>query len=127
MKRTERQFEISGGALIINMTDLNIPTIDAKLIANFVEIVSLDGEDGSPVVPGAGDYTINVQQVRDGNFRGISDGGTVDATLTGGSAMADGTGVSSSFQGAPQAIKITPNGVTTATWARVTVDQYAAT
>ena len=93
-----------------NETDERTDRLNPSLSANFVEIVSQD-IDGNAVIPTAGSYEIYVQQVITGNFRAIADEGTVDATLTGGEAMADGTGVSSSFVGNPIAVKVKAIGV----------------
>jgi len=76
-----------------------------------VHIVCRDS-NGDPTVPGAGTFTLTAQTNTDGAFYAISDGGTLDATLCGGSATPDGTGVYASFRGVPTKIKIVPTAVT---------------
>lgn len=90
---------------------------------NFIFIVSLDGIGGSPVVPTTGTFKIYVRLVRDGGFHSLTDNGTINADLTGGSSMADGKEKRSSFNGNPYAIKVVPSGVDVAGAYRVTVLQ----
>ena len=124
MRPVTKEFEIAAGDMIFNYkTDIDAEQISPNLLLTFVEFVSLDGPDGDPVAPDAGTYTTTVQQVPDGNHRSISDGGVIDAALTGGSASPDGTDCSASFSGHPHEIKIVPAGVTIATHVRITVTQ----
>jgi hypothetical protein len=79
--------------------------------------------DGSPATPTAGTYEITVQDMNDGGYKSISDNGSLDATKTGGTGLADGVQVGASFLGNPLAIKIVPTGVDVAAAYRVTVKQ----
>lgn len=98
-----------------------------KLVANiphnFLDFVSLDGAGGDPVVPGAGTYTIFIERVPNGGFQSISDGGTIDATKTGGPATTDGTVLGGSFGSPINRIKMVAAGVTVATHVRMTIQQ----
>lgn len=124
MNRVEQTFTIASGEIIIDNLQETERTdrLIADFVKNFVEIVSLDGA-GDPIEPTAGDYEVYAQLVRQGNYRSLEDGGTIDATTTGGEATADGAGTSSSFIGNPVAIKVVAVDVVGAVSARVTVSQ----
>ena len=123
-KRIEREFDLSAGPFVFTSDAADEKDrLNPNLLNNQIEIVSLDVQDGVPAEPTTGDYTIGVRQVKDGNLRTIQDTPVVPAPLTGGSAIAAGTGVSSSFYGSPIEIEITPDSVDVATWCRIVVIQ----
>lgn len=90
---------------------------------SFIDVVSLDAIDGNPVEPGAGNYLLYVESAPNAGFQSISDGGTLDATKTGGTATTDGTVLGASFNGPVNRVKVKVSGVTTATHARVKITQ----
>jgi len=99
--------------------------INPNMAHNFVNIVSLDGLDGSPVVPASGEYNIFVETMPDGGFQGLKDGGVISAVNTGGTAGVDGDQVISSFEGNPIRIKIVPDSIVGAVAYRVYIKQNA--
>ena len=99
--------------------------IRADLPRNFVNIISLDGSDGNPVAPGAGVYNTFVEAVPGSGFQSVADNGTLDATKTGGNSITDGTVLAASFVGPVNRIKVVQTGVTTATHAKITIQQGA--
>jgi hypothetical protein len=111
------------GATITFNADNGANAITPTLVHNFVDVVSLDGLDGSPVTPTAGTYEITVQDMNDGGFKSITDNGSLDATKTGGTGLADGVQIGASFLGNPVAIKIVPTGVDVAVAYRVSIKQ----
>lgn len=104
-------------------TDPGPNALDPELFSNFVDVVSLDGINGVPVIPTAGDFLIYAQTTPQGGFKALSDNGTLAATKTGGSALADGIAEGASFSGVPLAIKIVPTGVDVAVAYRVDITQ----
>jgi hypothetical protein len=111
------------GATITFNADNGANAITPTLVHNFVDVVSLDGLDGSPVTPTAGTYEITVQDMNDGGFKSITDNGSLDATKTGGTGLADGVQIGASFLSNPVAIKIVPTGVDVAVAYRVSIKQ----
>lgn len=97
--------------------------LDPDTINNFIDIVSLDGIDGVPVIPTLGDFLIYAKTTPQGGFKALSDNGTLAAAKTGGSALADGIAEGASFAGPPLAIKIVPSGVNVAAAYRVDITQ----
>lgn len=114
LNKIDKTEPLVGGAGTItfysNNTDERTDRLDPAFLNNFIEIVSQDSS-GNAVIPTAGTYTITAKLVQGGNHRSIEDGGTIDADTTGGDAMADGLGTSSSFIGNPIEIKIVADSV----------------
>jgi len=100
--------------------------IDPNSPNNFIDVIALDGLGGSPVIPTAGTFTISVKTDVDGGLKAIADNGTLAATKTGGSALADGIAEGASFTGLPIEIKVIPSGVDVAVAYRVLVKQTSA-
>lgn len=123
-KQAVKELELSAGAGELIFT---VGTGPDKLVANiphnFFDLVSLDGADGSPVEPGAGTYTTYIERVPNGGFQALSDGGTIDATKTGGTTTADGAVLGGSFGSPINRIKMVAAGITTATHVRMTIQQ----
>jgi len=115
-----------GATIIFDQNDDEIDRIDPNFVHNFVDVISLTA-GGVPVAPAAGTYTVYVQTEADGGFKLIADptGGQIDATKTGGSALANGLQIGASFVGNPNAIRVVPAGVSTAINYRVVVKQNA--
>lgn len=113
------------GTIIFEVGE-EIDDIDPNLPHNFMSIVSLDALDGSPALPTAGTYTSYVEMVEGGGFEDLSDGGTINASATGGTAGADGSIESGSFSGNPNRIKIVAAAVDVAVAFRVVIQQNAA-
>lgn len=99
----------------IDTTTSAVPADRLKEIGtkNEVHVIGRDA-NGDPVVPGAGTFTVTVQTAKNGAFYALSDGGTLDATLCGGSATPSGTGEFATFNGVPLQVKVVPAGITTA-------------
>ena len=119
---------VAGAATCIfyaNDTDERTDRLDPAYLQNFIEIISMDA-GGNAVVPTAGTYTVTAKLVKGGNYRSLSDGGTIDATTTGGDAMADGVGTSSSFVGNAIEIKVVADSVDVATQFYAVVSQNSA-
>ena len=112
-----------GESILFTVDDpVFINRIDPNLSHNFVDVVSLDGA-GNPVTPAAGDYMIYVKTNADGGFKALTDGGSLNAALTGGDSMADGLPVGASFGQNPIEIKVVPVGVDVALAYRVLIIQ----
>jgi len=122
MRRLEVESLIGATTVIDIGTDPKL-NITPGLPYNFIFIVSLDGIGGAPVVPTTGTYKTYVRLVRDGGYHSLTDNGTINATDTGGSLLADGAEKRASFSGNPYAIKVVPTGVDVAAAYRVTVLQ----
>ena len=111
VKRATKEALI-GSSIIFTTTDAEfIERVHPNTAHNFVDVVSLDGLGGNPVIPTAGDYLITVKTNDRGGFKAIQDNGTLSAALTGGSALADGVAEGASFDQSPLEIKVTPIGV----------------
>ena len=82
--------------------------VNPHYMANFIDIISLDGVDGSPVIPTIGAFEIYAKTDIDGGFKKLPNRGSLDATKTGGSALADGLAVGATFEGFPLEFKIVP-------------------
>ena len=111
---------------IFTQSDIQTELIDPSSPNNFIDVIALDALNGSPVIPTAGTFTISVKTDVNGGFKSISDNGTLAATKTGGSALADGIAEGASFTGLPIEIKIIPSGVDVAVAYRVLVKQTSA-
>lgn len=112
------------GEIIFELSELS-SDMNANFPHNFFDIVSLDGLAGTPVVPTAGTYTTVVETSPEGGFKAISDGGTINANVTGGTAS--GVAVEGgSFTGNPNRLKITAAAVDVAAAFRVTLNQNSA-
>ena len=122
-KRYIKQDLIANTIIFDSEIDSQDKNIEVGLAHNFVDIVSLDGVDGMPVIPGAGTYNIYYQDTINGGFKTISDNGYLDATKTGGIALSDGEQIGASFAGNPLKIKVVPNGVTLAAAYKVEIKQ----
>jgi len=92
--------------IIFTQDDIQAEKIDDNSANNFVDIISLDGLEGDPVIPTTGTYEIFVKTDVNGGFKAISDNGSLAAGKTGGSALADGIAEGASFTGLAQEIKI---------------------
>lgn len=123
VRRVEKE-ALVGATIIFNAeTDSEHERIDPSSPNNFIDVISLDGLDGSPAIPGAGTYAITVKTDKDGGFKAISDNGSLAGSKTGGSALADGIAEGASFTGLPLEIKIIPTGITVAIAYRVLIKQ----
>jgi len=120
----EKELTLSAGA---GTLIFDVGTGPDKLVSNiphnFFDFVSLDGAGGSPVEPGAGTYTTYIERVPNGGFQAIPNGGTIDATKTGGTTTADGTVLSGSFGSPINRIKMVATGITTATHVKMIIQQ----
>lgn len=125
VRRVEKEALIAS-TITFNQTGSDHEQIDPSSPNNFIDVISLDGLGGSPVIPGAGTYEIHVKTDENGGFKAISDNGSLAGGKTGGSALADGIAEGASFTGLPIAIKIVPTGITVATAYRVLVKQTNA-
>lgn len=105
--------------------DTTPDVINPSSPSNFVDVISLDGLDGAPVIPTVGTYEIHVQTDVDGGFKSIADNGSLAAGKTGGSALVDGIAEGGSFTGLPLKIKIVPTGVDVAVAYRAIVKQVS--
>lgn len=121
MKRISKEAAV-GANVEFSSTDGPFDGLDPNQLEHFVDIVSLDGLGGSPTAPGAGTYAVYYRDTVEGGFKEAT-GSPIDATKTGGSALADGVQVGASFTGNPLAVKIVPAGITTATHYRAEVRQ----
>ena len=91
-----------------------------------IHIVTLDAADGDPALPTAGNYTVSMQLVEDGDFHTVSDNsGVIAGTAAAGSAVGtSGDGRYILTQSAPKAIRVVSDGsVDVATHKRVTIKQ----
>ncbi len=122
-KRKTKQ-ALVGAEVLFTSDDVEaITRIDPNLVRNFVDIISLDGLDGSPVTPSSGDYNIFVKTDAEGGFKSLSDNGTLSALLTGGNTLADGVEEGASFAANPLEIKVVPATIAGAVAYRVTITQ----
>lgn len=110
--------------ITFDQADNEIELVSPHHIKTFIDIISLNGLGGSPVVPGAGSYTIRVRTEKDGGWKTVADNGTIAATATGGSALADGVQLGASYLGSIVGVKVVPTGITAATHYRVVVKQF---
>ena len=122
VRRVEKEALIAS-TIIFDQTGSDHEQIDPNSPNNFIDVISLDGLGGSPVIPGAGTYEIHVKTDENGGFKAISDNGSLAGGKTGGSALADGIAEGASFTGLPIAIKIVPAGITVAAAYRVLIKQ----
>lgn len=122
VRRVQKE-ALVGTTILFNQTDAENEKIDPSSPNNFVDVISLTALGGSPVIPGAGTYEIHVKTDVDGGFKAISDNGSLAASKTGGSALADGIAEGASFTGLPIEIKIVPTGITVAIAYRVLIKQ----
>jgi len=104
-------------------TDSEHQKVRPELPHVFVDVISLDALDGSPVIPTAGTYEIFFKDAKDGGFKTIADNGSLAAGKTGGSGLADGVAEGASFSGNPLGIKVVPTGVDVAVAYRVSIRQ----
>ena len=125
VRRVEKEALI-GATLTFDQTGAENERIDPSSPNNFIDVISLDGLAGSPVIPGAGTYEIHVKTDIDGGFKAIADNGSLAGGKAGGSALADGIAEGASFTGLPIAIKIVPTGITVAVAYRVLIKQTSA-
>jgi len=118
--------ELIAATIIFVQTDTETERIDPNSPNNFIDVISLDGLNGVPVIPTAGTYEIHVKTDDNGGFKAISDNGSLAATKTGGSALADGIAEGASFTGLPIEIKIVPTGLDVAIAYRVLIKQASS-
>lgn len=123
MKRVSKEALIGQTIIFDHQTDDETDKIIHSHAMNHIDIISLDGLNGSPVIPTVGTFSIYVKTDEDGGFKSVPDNGLLSATKTGGSLLADGVAVGSNFVGFPLAIKIVPNGVDVAVAYRVSIKQ----
>ena len=122
VRRIQKEALIAA-TITFTQADIQSQLIDPSSPNNFIDIIALDGLVGSPVIPTAGTFTILVKTDVDGGFKAIADNGTLAATKTGGSALADGIAEGASFTGLPIEVKIIPSGVDVAVAYRVLIKQ----
>ena len=96
--------------------------IKIGLAHTFIDIVSLDAE-GLPVTPSAGTYSVYVKTTEMGGFKSVTDNGTINANLTGGSTLGDGVEIGASFSGNPLEIKVVPDSIVGAVSYKVSINQ----
>lgn len=122
-KRISKEVLIGSEIIFDNQDDDENVAITPNYMSNQIDIISLDGLDGDPVIPSSGTYKIYVQTDEDGPYKTISKGSTVDAVLTGGSANDDGIFHESYHVGLPLKIKIVPVDVVGPVAYRVSIKQ----
>lgn len=123
MKRVSKE-SLIGSTLLFNAeTDSEIEQIEHSFAMNHIDVISLDGLDGNPVIPTTGTYEIYVRTDIDGGFKLIPERGSLEAIKTGGSILADGIAEGVSFTGFPLEFKIVPTGVDVAAAYRVDIKQ----
>lgn len=125
VRRVEKEALIAA-TITFDQSDIENERIDPNSPNNFVDVISLDALGGSPVIPTTGTYEIHVKTDVDGGFKSISDNGSLAATKTGGSALADGIAEGASFTELPLEIKIVPTSTDVAVAYRVTIKQISA-
>lgn len=133
MRQSIKEVALAAGAgeIIFDQDDLEIDRISPNLPHNFFDIISLaslTGDDSAPTpaLPTAGSYTTVVETSENGGYKAISDGGTIAANKTGGTAQSTDDNLGGSFSGNPQRIKITAAGLDVAVAFRVVVRQNSA-
>lgn len=122
VRRVEKEALIAS-TITFDQNDIENERISPNLQINFIDVISLDGLGGSPVIPTTGSFEIHVKTDENGGFKAIADNGSLAATKTGGSALADGIAEGASFKGLPIAIKIVPAGIAVAVAYRVIIKQ----
>lgn len=125
VRRVQKEALIAA-TTIFTQSDIQTESIDPSSPNNFVDVIALSALGGVPVIPTAGTFTITVKTDVNGGFKDIADNGTLAATKTGGSALADGIAEGSSFTGLPIEIKVIPAGVDVAVAYRVLIKQTSA-
>lgn len=123
VKRVKKEALVSQTILFTAETDAEFEAISPSYGYNLIDIISLDGLNGSPVIPTTGSYNVFARTDKDGGFKLLTDNGSLDATKTGGSALADGVAVGASFIDFPLEFKIVPTGVDVAVAYRVHIRQ----
>lgn len=122
VRRVQKEALIAA-TITFDQTGSDHEQIDPNSPNNFIDVISLDGLGGSPVIPTTGTFEIHVKTDENGGFKAISDNGSLAATKTGGSALADGIAEGASFTGLPIAIKIVPAATDVAVAYRVLIKQ----
>ncbi len=112
-----------GSVISFAHDDTTTDRLNPQFAMNHIDVISLDGLNGSPVIPTVGTFEIYVRTDIDGGFKRLPDRGVLDATKTGGSASGDGVVIGASFAGFPLEFKIVPVGVDVATAYRVDLKQ----
>ncbi len=125
VRRVQKEALIAA-TTIFTQSDIPTELIDPSSPNNFIDVISLDGLGGSPVIPTTGTYEIHVKTDENGGFKAIADNGSLAAGKTGGSALADGVAEGASFTGLPLEIKIVPTSTDVAVAYRVLVKQTSA-
>ncbi len=123
--RVEKEALIAS-TITFTQADSQTELIDPNSPNNFIDVISLDGLGGSPVIPTAGTFEIFLKTDEDGGFKAIADNGSLAAGKTGGSALADGIAEGASFTAMPLEIKIVPTGTDVAVAYRVLIKQTSA-
>lgn len=100
-------------------------SISPSFAYNLIDIISLDGLGGNPLTPSQGQYDIYVQTDEEAGFKLVADNGSIDATTTGGSMLADGIQEGAVFVGVPISIKVIPKGVNAPAY-RVLIKQLSS-
>jgi len=125
VRRVQKEALIAA-TITFDQSDIENDRIDPNSPNNFVDVISLDGLGGVPVIPTTGTYEIHVKTDENGGFKALADNGSLPAAKTGGSALADGFAEGSSFTGLPLEIKIVPTATDVAVAYRVTIRQTSA-
>lgn len=128
MRQSIKEVALVAGAgeIIFNVEDASEHNrISSQFPHNFFEIISLTAVDGVPALPTTGDYVTVVETAKDAGFGVISDGASIAAEFTGGTAQVADTNIGGSFSGNPQRIKITATAVDVAAAFRVVIRQNA--
>lgn len=128
MKESIKEVALVAGAgeIIFDQDDVKLSLISASYPHNFFDIISLAGVGGAPALPTTGDYVTVVETSENGGYKAISDGASIAAEKTGGTAQVTDTNIGGSFSGNPQRIKITATGIDVATAFRVVIRQNSA-
>lgn len=96
--------------------------LSSELAHNFITITSLDGSK-EPIIPTDGTYDSFVEAAPRAGFQQIQNNGTIDAKLTGGTAMPLGESVSADYASNTNRIRINANGILGALFYEVTILQ----
>jgi len=125
VRRVEKEALIAA-TITFDQSDAQSQKIDPNSPNNFIDVISLDGLGGDPVIPTTGTFEIHVKTDENGGFKAIADNGSLAAGKTGGSALVDGIAEGASFTGLPLEIKIVPTTTDVAVAYRVLIKQTSA-
>jgi hypothetical protein len=122
-KRISKQALVTDELIFDNQDDDEKQAISPSYMSSHIDIISLDGIDGQPVIPTAGSYRIYAQTDEEGAYKSIDKNNIVNAKLTGGELNPDGVAQGSYFIGLPLKIKVVPSGIVGAAAYRVNIKQ----